>query len=163
MSFYELTTDLLYKLNRFAEGDHSTDIGSTRFKTIGEHVIGRLLKRDRLNHVSSPLVGWQLAEDLFFAEKHSNSGWAVNFVSGERKKITTQILYVNLQMPSRLSTIDENQSPLAMSRLNQLLDRADRAKGVGDMHNREDPGLGCEQVIQAVEIEFPFRRERNYT
>ena len=94
----------------------------------GSGVVGRLLERDRLDHVAAALIRRHRLEQLRLAVQHADAGRAVQLVAREHVEVAVERLHVDGQVRRRLGAVDQHRHAAACASRDHLLHGIDRAR-----------------------------------
>src|SRR3954451_5603425 len=129
------TSDLLDVINRCRESDGPSNVGRASFKPVRRFLKCALFERDAYNHFTSAVPGRYGIQKLRASIKHADASWCTHLMSGERKEIAAQLLYIERHVPRTLSRVHQRErahSPSFGAKLGDWIDCAQRIRDVGE-------------------------------
>ncbi|MOA09295.1 hypothetical protein D3C78_1291150 [compost metagenome] len=135
--------------------DDPARVRRSRFKAPRGFGIGRALRQaNGRNHRSAPFPRRHRLQNIVFHIQHTDSGWAIQLVTGKHVKITVQRLHINGVMHNGLRAIHQHFCTSLMRFRNDFCDRIRGAKNIRDLRNRHQ---SCTLIEQRVEL-FQLQR-----
>ena len=92
-----------------------------RLKFRRQFRVGGFLLMDVFDHVAAHEEWFHVIQKFFFAIEHADAAHGAHFVSRESKEITIQVLHVHFLVWRRLGAIQNDDSAVRVSTLNQWL------------------------------------------
>src|SRR6202012_936582 len=133
------------------EPDRVGDVSGAGFELRWRTLIKRAFRRPVGEHVASSLPRRRLGQGFLGAVERANSGGAVDLVSGEHEEIRTQLSNVDRYVLDRLGAVDQHARTVAVTQLNNLVDRYYRSQRIGDLAGRNQFGPRSQQLLELVQ------------
>ena len=114
-------TDILHVADCLSQRVSASGIDGSRLELMRNLCPDSSLSCDRFDHLAAGEEGRKLLKKLFLSVKSADPHWSQHLVTGERKEIHAQILYVNSDMRNALGTIADQDHAVAMADLSECL------------------------------------------
>ena len=145
--------DRLDPVDGGAEADGARDVGRPRLELVGERVEGRLLERDREDHVAAALPRRHRLEVRPPPPEDADARRRVHLVAAEGVEVGARGADVEAEVRDALRAVHEDRDALRVRARHDLVDRVHRAERVRDLRHREEPRPRVEERLEPVEVE----------
>ncbi len=140
-------------VDRRAESHRFSDRLRAGLELVGQLAPGRLLERDRTDHVAAEVEGRHRLEQLRAAPEGADTGGAAELVRGEGEEVAVELLHVDRVVRRSLSGVDHHDRSLLVSPGRQPLDGVDRAQRIRDEVGRDHLHIpALRELVQRVEL-----------
>ena len=119
-------------VDRGAESHGFRDRLRSGLELVRQLAPGRLLERDRPDHVTAEVERRHRLEQLRPAPERTDARRAAHLVGGESEEVAVELLDVDRVVWSSLRRVDDHDRPLLVGPRGEPLDRIDRAERVRD-------------------------------
>src|SRR5581483_7714291 len=144
-------------LNGCRQSYRPTKVRRAGLEFVREHVPGRVLVADELDHVASCLVRRHLLEEFPFAYQPANPCGAQHLVAAEGVEVDSEVVELDSHVRRALRAI--YYCRYAARDLPHIAQCRDRTRGVRYMRDREHLGASRDQRAQMIEVEATVRRD----
>lgn len=136
---------------------HGTDdVGRASLEALGNLRKSRPLEGHRADHLAPELVGSQTIEPVHLPVQGADAGRTVHLVAREDVEVAVEVHDVYTQVGHSLGTIDQHPGAHVARHADDLLDRVDRAEGVGHVHDGHQARSLSEGPAEALDVQLPF-------
>ncbi len=151
-----LAADAVEVIHRDAEADGARDVRRAGFELVRRLFEFGFVVADAKNHLAAALVGRHGVEKLLAAIQNADAGGPANLVAGKGKEIAADGLDIHGTMASALRTVHDGDDAALAGASAKLGNGIEGAKGIGDMHHRENLHTARKERIELRQIEQAF-------
>ncbi len=148
-------------VDRRPEPDLLREVHRAGLELVGDHVPGRAVVEDLVDHVPAAEEHVHRLEMLELAVQPARGGRAEHLVPADREEVAVELGDVHRHVRNQLRPVHEHQGADRVRCLHELLQRRQRAEGVRHPGDREELGPLGQERAQLRKVEQPVVGQRH--